>query len=522
MYGVKKDHVRYVGTQAIQIDKDDPKKQTQLWRDDVPDRWTDIDSVLSVRDRRAPIVYRYDPDLTSVIYAGGVLYHTAFDTDVQKGTGTGIYARNPKDGKLLWSTDVAERANQIIVANGRLFASTRRGTIHCFAPAGTREKHGVLEEAVDTSTPATAGGVNHGDLAERIIKTSAINAGYALITDCKSGGLAFELAKRTELIVIAVFADAEKAAVARKAYTRAGLHLSRIVAYHQEPETDLPFPSFFADLIISEAAVCGGDLPQDIESVARMLKPIRGIALIGGKQTKEALDDWKPEGWEIVGDDNDTRWARYVRPRLENGGAWCQPYADAGQTNCSRDEVLKPPLGVVWYGAPHLQAGSGAPAGLTLISDGVFFLYKDYDLVAHDQYTGRELWRRGKSRTDMAAAPGSLFLRFFEVVVRLDPFTGKELQRFPPPFEGGQWDMMAPDREGETLYLAAGVVKGTEKDGETDAEKWKCVLAMDLAAGKPRWILGGPDSKKQWGGWNAIGDGYIYGWGGVAEGAVKE
>lgn len=516
LYGVTKDNVRYTGTQAKQIDKDDPKKQTELWRQDVPERWVDIDSVLSVRDRRAPIVYRYDPDLSSVVYAGGVLYHTAFDVDIKKGTGTGIYARDPKDGKLLWSTDVPDRVSQIIVANGRLFATTRTGIIYCFAPPGT-QNHGVIEEAVLEVVIADDNGATHAVIAEQIVKETAIDAGYALVTDCRNGGLALELAKRTKLNVIAVFDDAENAATARATFARANRHVGRIIAYYQAPETELPFPSYFADLIVSEAAADGDALPTDTKKLARLLKPIRGVSLIGGKQTKEALDDWKPDDWQVVGDDS-ARWAKHVRPRLKDAGSWSQPYADAGHTNCSHDGVLKPPLGVVWYGAPHLEAGSGAPAGLSLISDGVFFLYKDSDMVAHDQYTGRELWRFKNGRTDMAAAPGSLFLRFLEVIVRLDPYTGKELARYAPPFPNGQWDMMAPDRDGKTLYLASGVGKSAEEG----SKKWRCVTAMDVVTGKPHWILGGPDADKQWGGWNAIGDGYLYGWGGVAEGAVKD
>ena len=46
--------------------------------------------------------------------------HAAFDRDPKKSTGSGIYARDAKDGRELWSVDLADRANQVIVANGRL------------------------------------------------------------------------------------------------------------------------------------------------------------------------------------------------------------------------------------------------------------------------------------------------------------------------------------------------------------------------------------------------------------------
>ncbi len=513
VFGVRKDGVRYFGTHASKIDDKDPNKQTQLWRQDVEGRWTDVDSVISVRYKN-PVFFRYDPDLSTVVYAGGVLYHTALDLDPKKGTASGIYARDPASGKLLWSAEVAERANQLIVANGRLFAATRQGTIYAFAPKGAKE-YGVIEEAIDAGAVVAGDGPAPAETAataEAIIKETGAEAGYALVVDCNRGGLALELAKRTKLYVVAAFPDASNADAARKVYARANLHVSRIVAYHQPPGTKLPLPSFFADLVVSEAATGGGALPQDAENLNRMLKPIRGVALIGGKQNEGTLGEWiaatKQADWAIV--KGSSVWAKRVRPRLEEAGGWFHPYGDAGHSNCSRDGALKPPLGVLWYGAPHLGEGSGSPGGDSRVVDGILLLPEGTTLTGYDQYTGRELWRRENGHTDTVAAPGSVFLRYLEVVIQIDPATGRTLQEYHPPFTGGKWTAMAADRDGKTLYLAAG------------GEQWNCTLAMDVAGGKPRWTLGGPGKEKQWGAWSAIGDGYIYFGGGEAEGTLRE
>ena len=499
VYGVSKDDVQYFGTHATRTvpgkKKGEKPTQTQLWRENVPGRWTDLDSVLGVRYKR-PVFFRWDPELSSVIHAGGVVYSTAFETDAKKGTGTGIYARDPKDGKLLWSADVAEQANQIIVANGRLFAATRQGTIYCFAPEGAK-KYGVIDEPVDEEP--FEGGETFAPAAEAILKQTGVNAGYALVLDCDSGALAYELAKRTKLYVVAAFRDAEKAAAARKAYSRAAMHVSRIVAYHQKEGTKLPFTSYIADLIVSEAAITGGQLPKDTESMARMLKPIRGVALIGGKQSEEALRKWAGEekGWKILAD-GDNQWARRVRPALEDSGGWTHAFGDAGHTGCSHDGALKPPLGIYWYGEPQL----GYPGPGALMIDGIFLLARGNDLVAYDEYTGREMWRRAHGRTDTVCGPGSVFMRYLEVIVRLDPGTGKELQSYRPPFPGTKWLAMAATCDGKTLHLVAG--------GKADGKDWRCIMAMDVAAGRILWTLGGPGKGTRWGGWNAIGDGRIY------------
>ncbi len=511
LHGITKDNVQYYGTHAVRTDppakKGEKPKQTKLWQENVPGRWVDLDSVLSTRYKR-PVFFRWDPDLSSVVYAGGILYHTAFDGDPKKGTG--IYARDSEKGTLLWSADVLEQANQIIVANGRLFAATRQGTIYCFAPKGAK-KHGVINEPVEADP--FEGGKAFGPAADAMLKQTGVSAGYAVVLDCESGQLAYELAKRSDLYVLAAFGDADKAAAARKAYGRAGMHVSRIVAYHQKEGTKLPFTSHIANLIVSESALAGGALPADTEDMNRMLKPIRGVALIGGRQTKEGLEKWTgaKKKWTIL-PDGKNQWARHVRPPLKDPGGWTHDLGDAGHTGSSHDGALKPPLGIYWYGEPQL----GRPEGGARMIDGVFLLYRGGDLVAYDQYTGREMWRRANARTDLICGPGSVFLRYLEVIVRLDPGTGKELMSYKPPYPdpAAKWLAMAATRDGKTLHLVVG--------GKADGKDWRSMMAVDVPTGDVRWDLGGPDKGTRWGGWSAIGDGYIYMLGGAAKDARRD
>jgi outer membrane protein assembly factor BamB len=500
LYGVRKGNVRYDGMRAMTLEKQAQgrDKETQLWGQNIPGRWTDIDSAISVRYKR-PTFFRFDPDLSSIVYAGGVLYHSAFETDPKKGVGSGVYARDPKDGKVLWSAEIAQRANQLIVANGRLFVATRRGTIHCFARKGSKA-WGEITEPIEAQPFKTGGSM--AQAARSIIKHTGVKAGYAIVLDCSSGQLAFELAKQTELYVVAVFDDATAAAAARRAYRKGGSHVSRIIAMHKAPGAKLALSSYFADLIVTESGVVGGALPKDKENLNRMLKPIRGVALIGGKQTAEVMKKWSGVAgqadlkWEIV--NGDGFWARRVRPRLANAGGWYHAYADAGHTNCSRDAALKAPLGMLWYGTPHLGHGTGAPASSWIV-DGILLIpQEDGSLAAYDQYTGRALWRRGHSRTDTVAGPGSVFLRYEELVVRLDPSTGKVLREYLPSVKDSKWHAMAASRDGKTLYLIAG------------GKDWRGMTALDAMSGKPRWSLGGPGQAMRWGRWGAIGDRFIY------------
>lgn len=155
--------------------------------------------------------------------------------------------------------------------------------------------------------------------AEAIVAGSGVRAGYAVVLDCTDGAPAYELARKTELSVCTVFADAEPARAARTGWVGAGLHVSRLVAIEAAPSTPLPLPAFHADLVLSEAAARGGELPRDAAELVRLVKPIVGQAWIGGAQPAEAIAAWTaagiadpltgagPVAWTVAGADG-SRW----------------------------------------------------------------------------------------------------------------------------------------------------------------------------------------------------------------------
>ena len=481
------------------------KGPNRLWSVKTEGYQTDIHSIQGLDVVRGAVV-RYDPDLCSVIYAGGTIFHVAFAPDGDAGARGIVYARDAKDGKETWSARFSGWPNQVIAANGRLFVATRGGQILCFAPKQS-PRHGVIEEPIDPDP--FKGQESLAKVAEALVTKSGIRQGYALVLDCVSGALAYELAKRTELQVCAVFEDSAKADAARKAYARANVHVSRILVWHRKAGAGLPFPSRFADIVVSESASLGGRLPTDMAEPNRLLKPLRGRMFIGGKGPADKLKAWAanvaPKGdWRII-HEGGFSWISRIAPRLKDAGSWTHGKGDAGNSMCSQDGVLKPPLGVVWYGRPYSSRGS---KGISppIISDGVLVCqYQDYfrkDITfteGYDQYTGRQLWRREKSLTDTVAAPGSIFQRYLEVIVRLDPWTGKVLAQYLPPGKDAKWDKMAASEDGETLYcLSAGRI-----------------FPLDVETGKPRW------SSDKWGNWSAISDGRIYYLGPKADGDMR-
>ena len=285
LLGAVQDDKLYTGNGAKTLTEVvDPKtkkktiKMSDAWSTDIKGYTMDSGSIQGYHPSRgAPLMH--NPDLCAVIATDGVVYSIRYRQNGDKGVDGKVFAHSANDGKELWSAEIAEWPNEVIAANGRLFVSTSSGTIYAYAPKGAKQ-FGVVKEPVDAQQFGT--GTSLAAAAEAIVKQAGIQEGYALVLDCTTGELARELAVRTKLHICAVFADEAQAAAARQAASRANLHVSRILIWVRRPGEVLPFPPRFADLIVSEAAAAGGALPSGRDALARLLKPVRGQAIIGG------------------------------------------------------------------------------------------------------------------------------------------------------------------------------------------------------------------------------------------------
>ena len=523
--GVFKDGSQYLGSWARKRTPDG--KETQLWSVNV-DRW-------------------YDP--SKIILAGDTLFYLADDKAIwgaprtQAGDGGAVIARDITTGKELWSFPFVERPHHILVANGRLFVSSRNGTIDCFASQGEPAK-APISEAVNPNPFAESKHIERSQAgAEQIVKAAGVGKGYAVVLDCVDGALAWQLAARKCLYVVAVFADAEQAQSAREKFAGADLHGSRVAVWHGQPGARLPVPAQTADLVTSEGTLYGGALPTALDEVTRMLKPIRGTALFlawGRKQAPESwstafrlLDEKQAKAWTPTGGSapvpatpswtqfaQDNHWcARLVRPPLEGSGGWAASRGGPDKTNNSHDKALKGPLGVVWYGGPSVRRGNYAPP---LLTGGVLLCaIDDHHLVAHDQYNGRLLWQfaaegiGGSVLQNGVAGGNHLYTIHGGRCLRFQLYEGGQPEVIAEPLGGGQWTAVAVSRDGKTVWGAA-----QKRDAKNQAV-WAGIFALDAQTNRPLWKSGGPDAiaaaqaagqttVKVWQSWNAIADGRMY------------
>ena len=334
----------------------------------------------------------------SLIMAGSTLFIGGRDE---------VVALSTADGRESWSASVNGDAYGLSVANGRLFVSTDEGTIHCFTnrPNISSGKPELVHLGTDIEPYAQDDLTDMYSLAaQQIVDEANIHQGYCLVLGCEEGRLAYEIAKRTKLQVIAVEQDAQKVITARKKLHRAGYYGSRITVHHGKLD-ELPYPAYFANLIVCERTLLSGELPPSAAEMFRVLRPCGGTAIIGQfkatdrkgiKLKSSSLEHWLNDatipGWRINRDNG--LWAVIRREAILGSRDWAQLYADAAHTACSGDR-LRGPMSLQWFGKPGPRSiidRHHRPMS-SLVKDGRIFVPAIDSIICVDAYNGTEFWQ---------------------------------------------------------------------------------------------------------------------------------
>jgi outer membrane protein assembly factor BamB len=369
--------------------------------------------------------------------------------------------------------------------------------------------------------------------AAEILRESGQRSGYCLVAGCGDGRLAYELAAQSDLQVYAVEPDAGRAAAARDALERAGLHASRVTVV-EAPLDDLPFSNYFANLVVSETQFTTGTTPCAPRQLARFVKPCGGVVMLAarppatGAVTPAAgaaapataaawLDDL--HRIELAGSAAFTagRWHGVRRGQLPGAAAWTHQYGNAANTSFTPDRRVRGGLGVLWYGDPGPSAmiNRHEAAGAPLATNGRMFIQGTDKVMAYDAYNGTFLWELenpGAIRTgvfnnrethNLAATDDRLYMAIDDTCRALDAATGREaaVYRTPASPDGiaRAWAYVAVD--GGQLFGTSTIRQDLEarmrRRGLTVATQTDAIFAYDVAAaatpGEPQWIARGEE-----------------------------
>ncbi len=348
----------------------------------------------------------------------------------------------------------------VLAAHDRLFVVTKCGRLICFGPQEiTPVQHAYVPSPLPPRDDDT------GRRTDVIISQSGARAGYALFLGVGNGALMEQMAVRTDLHIVGVDPDKAKIAALRRRFDDAGLYGVRIALLCADPAS-ASYPPYISSLIVAPDPSAAG-LTADtaaLERVLALLHPYGGKAFLGFSPQDAAVAQKisLPVGGNISVA-GDYLVVSRAGP-LPGSGQWTHQYADAANTALSLDELVRLPLGVLWFGSVshdhvlprHAVGPRPQVAGGRLVILGV------ETISARDVYTGRELWVRdfpgiGHPFTNLelekkwsagqsvymsnipgaayigspyVTLPDSFYLRYRGKIFRLDPDTGATLAEF--------------------------------------------------------------------------------------------
>ncbi len=409
-------------------------------------------------------------------------------------------------------------------ANGKLFVTDEKGTLYCFAAEKGARRRFALHAA-----PAAKPDEWTRRAAE-LLKRAGVQEGWALVLGVRSGRLIEELARRSKLHLVGLVADAAKLPALRRRLDDAGLYGASVALLPGDARS-VELPPYFASLAAAETPVSA----EDAERVFPALRPYGGAALLRLSSGQRAAIEKSLRGRAKV--ESAGPWTRIAREGPLPGAAdWTHQYGDAANTVCSRDQLVRGPLGVLWFGGPsHLDVlprhGHGPSEQVVdgrLFIEGIVGLVKKphYPVVmsARDVYTGRVLWRRefpdidtsnmyynstynpdpndrtynqrhipgaNQYGSNFVATKDALYLAHGTDCLALDPATGRTLRTIPLPKIDGvrpNWGYIAAYKD--WLIAAAAPLAVDKKQARFNyryGRGSKFLVVLDRRTGKPLW-----------------------------------
>ncbi|MBN1345124.1 MAG: PQQ-binding-like beta-propeller repeat protein [Phycisphaerae bacterium] len=315
-----------------------------------------------------------------------------------------VTALDATSGAVLWNGAVDGVAEGLAVSDGRLCVSTDSGAIHCFgeireaAPKVLARKLDRQPYAKDALTPV------YESAAARILERVGTDKGWCLVLGCGEGRLAYELARRSQLDIVGIEADAARRAKAREHLGAAGMLGARVVV---EDWRLADLPDYFANVIVCDALPASGQLADSANEIYRVLRPFGGAVCIGRTDAGSGSSDEAgltklADGLKRAGlsgaklSKEGGLWVMGARGKLAGAGSWTQLYGGPHNTACSDDQLAVAPFGVLWFGEPGPQSmvERHARAASPVAGNGRLYIQGEEIVTGVDAYNGTILWTR--------------------------------------------------------------------------------------------------------------------------------
>ncbi len=313
------------------------------------------------------------PATNDLIRAGNCLY--AADS-------SGITAVRLLPGQkpeVRWFYPVEKNVERLLAARGKLIAVTSDGTLMVFGdtPGTDMQKFTPSHITLKKSSPKM----------RKMIRSAGVTEGFGLLLGAEDPGLISGLLTETSLNLVVYDKDARRIEILREKYDKAGIPSERAHFLHYDGSFS-PLLKYFASLIIVTDPFYTGNGDKDL--LAQLLPKT-------GKKQKSLAKCFRE--LQLIAPTTREEKDYYLISRtgpLEGSASWTHNYGDIANTVKSDDQLVKAPLGVLWFGgSPNTDVlpRHGHGPGEQVI-DGRLIIQGIHSLSARDVYTGRVLWKR--------------------------------------------------------------------------------------------------------------------------------
>ena len=291
----------------------------------------------------------------------------------------------------LWTLPTEKPAERLLASNGKLIAVTADGLIMVFGD--TPVKQVSLLKARELPIKARS------SVADEIIKSTGIIDGYAAIYGTKDIKLLKALVLKTSLRLVAIDKDPSRIEYLRKYFNYAGISADRLsfLTYEQAHNS---LPKYFSSLtVITDPYLTSGFDKIDLEALYESTRPYGGKIWIKTNHdeclaAKSAFNELNAYGISIAEGKGYTMITR--SGSLKGSDNWTHNYGDIANTIKSDDDLVKAPLGILWFGGNSNtdvlpRHGHGPPEQ---VIDGRLIIQGINTITTRDVYTGRLLWQK--------------------------------------------------------------------------------------------------------------------------------
>jgi len=404
-----------------------------------------------------------------------------------------------KTGDETWRTELAGTVESIAVSDGRLYASTDDGRIHCFTPG----QNGSTKYVSLAGAPKGSA----KQLPAELEAAARAGKGYILVLGLESGQTLAALARAGSCRVVGRDPDPKRVDAARTYLMKQGLYGTR-VAVHQGSIEKLPYTDYVANIVTSER----DGIATSRDELLRVVRPHGGILFL---QSPDSTAITKLAATlpgvrtSRAGKRSTLHWKR---PKLEGEGEWTHFYADPANTACSGDRLMSHPMKLQWFGkpGPDRMTDRHNKTSAPLYKNGRMIVPGLNYFAGVDAYNGTVLWEKEIPNSVRIGAMGSsgnlaldddaLYIATDGECLRIDPQSGKALGRLSAATllgnENAEWAYLA--KVGGLVYGSASrtksllrrEVRGRAAIWRGDAPMIVCsdtLFAADTASRKLRW-----------------------------------